>query len=96
MPTGNVKSKYNFEILFSIFRCFVARISSQRIQRDILMRRTWESDPLLHYESTVLQVRKRIAIINWQVMIIIQVRRRSNIYKSRKSTEDEDLSDDND
>ena len=66
------------------------------VQRDILFRRTWESDPLLHYESTVLQVRKRIVIINWQVMIIIQVRRRSNIYKSRKSTEDVDLSDDND
>ena len=62
----------------------------------LMITSNWESDPLLHYESTVLQVRKRIVIINWQVMIIIQVRRRSNIYKSRKSTEDEDLSDDND
>ena len=31
-----------------------------------------------------------------QVMIIIQVKRRSNIYRSRKSTEDEDLGDDYD
>ena len=42
-----------------ISRCFVARISSERVQRDILLRRTWESDPLLHYESTVLQARKQ-------------------------------------
>ena len=35
---------------------FVARVSSERVQRDILMRRSWEADPVLHYEATVRQV----------------------------------------
>ena len=37
-------------------KCFVARISSERVQRDIMVRRNWEADPLLHYEATVRQV----------------------------------------
>ena len=37
-------------------RCFVARVSSECIQRDVMVRRNWESDPLLHYEMTVRQV----------------------------------------
>ena len=37
-------------------RKFVARISAERIHRDILTRRSWESDPLLHYEITQHQV----------------------------------------
>ena len=39
-------------------RSFVARVSSERVQRDILTRRAWESDPLLHYEMTQAQVSK--------------------------------------
>ena len=35
----------------------MTRVSSERIQRDILVRRNWEADPLLHYEATVRQVR---------------------------------------
>ena len=35
---------------------FVARISAKRIHRDILTRRSWECDPLLHFEMTQLQV----------------------------------------
>ena len=37
-------------------KCFVARISSERVQRDIMVRRNWEADPLLHFEATVRQV----------------------------------------
>ena len=29
---------------------FVSRVSAERIHRDILTRRSWECDPLLHYE----------------------------------------------
>ena len=35
---------------------FVARISVENIHRNILVRRSWEADPVLHYEGTVLQV----------------------------------------
>ena len=42
-------------------RCFVARVSSECIHRDILVRRSWESDPLLHYEMTVRQVQHNIS-----------------------------------
>ena len=31
---------------------FVSRVSAERIHRDILTRRSWECDPLLHYEMT--------------------------------------------
>ena len=37
-------------------RSFVARISVENIHRNILVRRSWEADPVLHYESTVRQV----------------------------------------
>ena len=35
---------------------FVARVSVENIHRNILVRRSWESDPVLHYESSVQQV----------------------------------------
>ena len=37
-------------------RNFVARISVENIHRNILVRRSWEADPVLHYETTVWQV----------------------------------------
>ena len=37
-------------------RRFVTRVSGERIQKDNLIRRLWESDPVLHYEATVGQV----------------------------------------
>ena len=36
-------------------KCFVARISSKRVQRDIMVRRNWQTIRLLHYEATVGQ-----------------------------------------
>ena len=38
---------------------FVTRVSSERIQKDIVTRRNWEQDPILHYEMTVRQVIRR-------------------------------------
>ena len=35
---------------------FVARVSVENIHRNILVRRSWEADPVLHYETTVWQV----------------------------------------
>ena len=35
---------------------FVARTSMENIYRNTLTRRSWEADPLLHYEETVQQV----------------------------------------
>ena len=35
---------------------FVARISVENIHRNIVVRQSWEADPVLHYESTVRQV----------------------------------------
>ena len=35
---------------------FVARTSVENMHRNILVRRSWEADPVLHYESTVQQV----------------------------------------
>ena len=36
---------------------YAARVSSaERVQRDILTRRSWECDPLLHFEITHNQV----------------------------------------
>ena len=40
-------------------RKFVSRVSAERIHRDILTRRSWECDPLLHYEFTEHQVIRR-------------------------------------
>ena len=37
---------------------FVARVSAERVHRDILTRRSWECDPLLHYEMTQHQATK--------------------------------------
>ena len=37
-------------------RKFVARVSAERAHRDILARRSWECDPLLHFEMTEHQV----------------------------------------
>ena len=79
-------------------RCFVARVSSECIQRDIMVRRSWEADPLLHYEMTVRQVLLNIPQLYSLLvhlflclMCLPQVIRRGNIYKKRKKTdEDED------
>ena len=38
---------------------FVARISMENVHRNTLHRLSWEVDPILHYESTVGQVRTR-------------------------------------
>ena len=35
---------------------FVARTSMENVHRNTLTRRSWEADPLLHYEETVQQV----------------------------------------
>ena len=35
---------------------YVARTSVENIHRNIMVRRNWEVDPVLHYEGTVLQV----------------------------------------
>ena len=37
-------------------RKFVARVSAERVHRDILTQRSWECDPLLHFEMTEHQV----------------------------------------
>lgn len=36
---------------------FVTRTSAERVHRDILTRRSWECDPLLHFHITQLQVK---------------------------------------
>ena len=40
-------------------RKFVARVSAERVHRDILTRRQWECDPVLHFELTQHQVRPK-------------------------------------
>ena len=35
---------------------FVARTSVKNIHRNVLVRRSWEADPVLHYKGTVMQV----------------------------------------
>ena len=35
---------------------FVARTLVENIHRNVLVRRSWEADPVLHYEGTVMQV----------------------------------------
>ena len=35
---------------------YAARVSAERVHRDILTRRSWECDPLLHFEITHNQV----------------------------------------
>ena len=44
---------------------FVSRVSAMRVHRDILTRRSWECDPLLHFEITQHQVRgqKGLALV---------------------------------
>ena len=37
-------------------KSFVAMVSVENIHRNILVRRSWEADPVLHYETTVRQV----------------------------------------
>ena len=72
--------------------CFVARVSSESMQRNIMVRMSWESDPLLHYEMTVRQV--VLNIISFSsfhpfvfIMFLAQVIRRGNMFKKRKNTE---------
>ena len=43
-------------------RKFVTRVSAERIHRDIMTRRSWECDPLLHYEMTQNQVTSAVAL----------------------------------
>ena len=38
---------------------YVSRVSAERIHQDILTRRSWECDPLLHYEMTRHQMVRR-------------------------------------
>lgn len=35
---------------------FVARVSMENIHKNALIRLSWQADPVLHYEKTVLQV----------------------------------------
>ena len=51
LTEGSIE-KCNQNVKKANFR-FVARISVENIHRNILVRQSWESDPVLHYESTV-------------------------------------------
>ena len=42
---------------------FVTRVSAERVHRDILTRRSWEADPLLHFEMTQHQAIQKIPSI---------------------------------
>ena len=42
-------------------RKFVARVSAERVHRDILTRRSWECDPLLHFEMTQNQASQKFS-----------------------------------
>ena len=70
---------------------FVARTSVENIHRNILVRRSWEADPVLHYESTVLQVMlstvTRCHDVFLQQFSFIQVIKRGNI-RCKPSEED--------
>ena len=61
--------KVNFSLLpdLSANKKFVSRVSAERIHRDILTRRSWECDPLLHYEMTghqkIRRARKKRSLI---------------------------------
>ena len=63
----------------SLYCCFKTRVSSERIQKDIVTRRNWEQDPILHYEMTVRQV----------------IRRGNIHPRKKKSDEDEELNGNN-
>ena len=55
LTEGSIE-KCNQDVKF-IHRRFVARTSMENIHRNTLARLSWETDPVLHYEETVLQVR---------------------------------------
>ena len=81
---GPQVTKYWREYLFvkgkaSLYCCFKTRVSSERIQKDIVTRRNWEQDPILHYEMTVRQV----------------IRRGNIHPRKKKSDEDEELNGNN-
>ena len=42
---------------------FVTRVSAERVHQDILTRRSWEADPLLHFEMTQHQAIQKIPSI---------------------------------
>ena len=48
-------------------RKFVTRVSAERIHRDIMTRRSWECDPLLHYEMTQNQVTSAVALTYYSI-----------------------------
>ena len=54
LTEGSIE-KCNQDVKVSHSR-FVARTSMENIHRNTLTRRSWEADPLLHFEETVLQV----------------------------------------
>ena len=43
---------------------FMARICVENIHRNIVVRQSWEADPVLHYESTVRQVKHQIKLFH--------------------------------
>ena len=55
LTEGSIE-KCNQDVKFTNTR-FVARTSMENIHRNIITRMSWEADPLLHYEETVLQVK---------------------------------------
>ena len=67
--------KVNFSLLpdLSANKKFVSRVSAERIHRDILTRRSWECDPLLHYEMTRHQKIRRGNIRRESYLVILVI-----------------------
>ena len=90
--TEGVIEKANQDVKTANSR-FVARVSSERVQKDILTRRSWEADALLHYLENVVQVRQLfVQLFNcWfgTDPCVYQVIRRGNIRPSLKWQEDD-------
>ena len=63
---------------------FVTRVSAQRVHSDILTRRSWECDPLLHFEITQHQVYIRHSLSLFD--FIMQVIARGKIRKKKASS----------
>ena len=56
VATGNVASRMKNKDVTQSNSGFVERISVENVQKNILVRRSWEADSVLHYDSTVQQV----------------------------------------
>ena len=68
-------------------RKFVTRVSAERVHRDILTRRSWECDPLLHYEMTQHQVQSQNTLLYFTLLVFkMQVIARGKIRKSKMSS----------